>query len=169
MFYVQTCNIFFLFKQRGIVKNMDPCFFIHTSLTACHSYCVPDEDECLTGHSCSCGALVGCTVTCSNTVGSYDCTCSTGFTLDATLLNCISEYDLYLPSTNTDAKTQTSGTANLLTFYHFHYILYALVASKSEPDQTISILVSAVFKAIKVYFLKNTRVHNFSKNCASNV
>ena len=50
----------------------------------------PDEDECATGADlCNCGGLIGCAPSCSNTPGSYDCGCSSGFGLDLDDITCI--------------------------------------------------------------------------------
>ena len=46
-----------------------------------------DKDECLddTSNKCECGAgLTGCSTTCNNNIGGYECGCSPGFTPDAT-------------------------------------------------------------------------------------
>ena len=40
-----------------------------------------DTDECLTDNG-------GCNQTCTNTLGSFECSCDTGFTLAADNLNC---------------------------------------------------------------------------------
>lgn len=57
---------------------------IHILVWSIHhhpGYIVSDKDECALGtHACSCGLLGGCTVSCVNTDGGYDCVCSDGYT-----------------------------------------------------------------------------------------
>ncbi len=56
---------------------------------------LPDVDECGDGtDSCECAnGLSGCSSFCSNTDGSYDCSCSDGFTLDGDGRKCNGMYD----------------------------------------------------------------------------
>ena len=52
---------------------------------------IPDTNECATGVDvCSCDVtLTGCSVSCHNTNGGYDCACAKGYTLDTDGTTCI--------------------------------------------------------------------------------
>ena len=55
-----------------------------------------DIDECTTGaHVCTCDNLAGCSPVCLDTVGSYTCDCSAGFTISGDGITCLGEYHCY--------------------------------------------------------------------------
>ena len=52
---------------------------------------ISDKDECSVNIG-GCSSIAANTVTCSNTVGSFLCICSDGYTLDTDMLTCIGEH-----------------------------------------------------------------------------
>ena len=95
-----------------------------------------DVNECLTNEN------GGCAQNCSNTDGSFECTCGTGYTLADDNLDCIGKYSFTITWNNNNygpfIKIKLLSLDERLNFLHVHFIIMFLPAilQRIEPDSS---------------------------------
>ena len=66
---------------------MDTLVMVYIIYNCMYQYIIIDINECNTNNG-------GCNQTCTNTVGSYECSCNTGYSLDLDNMGCTRKYTL---------------------------------------------------------------------------